>query len=182
MDILVMLEESAERSPVLAHVNSVPLRFNAEHPSRDVVTIYGSPSTESVALAIAAAVESRRASGSGTSDTIRHLGLWAERGAVGDVAWRDEHTGQLVTQDLDIPLEILRETAKRILAECGGLVQRLVAGLVMPDWPEGVRRAINFTYAPAAFVGIPVIAGAGVESMLDNVRESDALAYDTEEA
>jgi len=26
---------------------------------------------------------------------IRHLGLWPERGAIGDAAWRDEVTGKL---------------------------------------------------------------------------------------
>src|SRR5687768_15070248 len=43
MDILVMLEENPEHSPVLAHVNSVPSPLDAERPSRDIVTIYGSP-------------------------------------------------------------------------------------------------------------------------------------------
>ena len=44
MDILVMLEENPEHSPVLAHVNSVPSPLDAERPSRDIVTIYGAPS------------------------------------------------------------------------------------------------------------------------------------------
>src|SRR5688572_9365325 len=41
MDILVMLEENPEHSPVLAHVNSVPSPLDVERPSRDIVTLYG---------------------------------------------------------------------------------------------------------------------------------------------
>src|SRR5205085_5074515 len=84
MDILVMLEENPDHSPVLAHVNSVPSPLHSsERPSRDIVTLYGEPNPESVALALAAAVESHR-SGDGRVDSIRHLGIWPERGAVGD--------------------------------------------------------------------------------------------------
>ena len=106
MDVLVMLEEHPEHSPVLAHVNSVPQPLQSERPTRDVVTLYGDPSPELLALALAAAVESHR-SADESSDTIRHLALWAERGAVGDAAWRDLGTGQLITRDLDIPLDVL---------------------------------------------------------------------------
>ena len=61
MDILVMLEENPDHSPVLAHVNSVPSPLHSsERPSRDIVTLYGEPSPESLALALAAAVESHR--------------------------------------------------------------------------------------------------------------------------
>ena len=64
MDILVMLEENPDHSPVLAHVNSVPSPLHSsERPSRDIVTLYGAPSPESVALALAAAVESHRSNG-----------------------------------------------------------------------------------------------------------------------
>ena len=76
---------------------------------------------------------------------IRHLGLWPERGAVGDAAWRDEQTGQLVTRDLSISPDVIRATAGQLLQECGSTIRRLVAGLSMPDWPEGARRAISFT-------------------------------------
>src|SRR5207247_2492388 len=55
MDILVMLEENPEHSPVLAHVNSVPSPLDVERRSRDIVTIYGAASAESLALALAAA-------------------------------------------------------------------------------------------------------------------------------
>ena len=81
MDILVMLEENPEHSPVLAHVNSVPSPLDVERPSRDIVTIYGEPTAASIALALAAAVEihregtSRGASGPAAA-TIHHLGVW----------------------------------------------------------------------------------------------------------
>ncbi len=69
MDILVMLEENPDHSPVLAHVNSVPSPLHSsERPSRDIVTLYGEPNAESVALALAAAVESHR-SGDGRVDS-----------------------------------------------------------------------------------------------------------------
>src|SRR5674476_896577 len=60
MDVLVMLEERPDHSPVLAHVNSVPSPLTSERPARDIVTLYGVPSAESLALALAAAVESHR--------------------------------------------------------------------------------------------------------------------------
>jgi hypothetical protein len=176
MDVLVMLEENPDHSPVLAHVNSVPSPLSsAERPSRDIVTLYGVPSAESLALALAAAVESHR-SGEGNSETIRHLGVWAERGAVGDAAWRDARTGQLVTRDLEIPLDILHATAGRLLSECGQLIRRLVAGLAMPDWPEGARRAITVSLGPIVGLTAPVFAP--LETMLDRLREADGLAFD----
>jgi hypothetical protein len=177
MDILVLLEENPEHSPVLAHVSSVPAPLNSERPSRDVVTLYGVASPESLALALAAAVESRR-DAFGTSTTIRHLGVWPERGAIGDAAWRDMSTGQLMTRDLDIPLETLGETARALLMECGQLIRRLVAGLSMPDWPEGARRAISFSFSP--MVALP-LAGAGrVDAILETVRETDGFTFDFE--
>ena len=177
MDVLVMLEEHPEHSPVLAHVNSVPTPLQSERPSREVVTLYGVASPESLALALAAAVESRRSSQE-RSDAIRHLGIWPERGAIGDAAWRDGATGQLMTSDLDIPLEILRETARELLSECGALIKRLVAGLSMPDWPEGARRAISFTFSPV--MALPTVGAAQLDATLEMLREADGLTYDTE--
>ena len=174
MDILVMLEENPEHSPVLAHVNSVPAPLNTERPSRDVVTLYGAPTAESLALALAAAVESHR-SPEERSDAIRHLGVWPERGAIGDAAWRDRRTGQLVTRDLDIPFDVLSGTARQLLAECGQLIRRLVAGLSMPDWPEGARRAITFSLGP--MVAVPAGAGAP-DGLLESLREADSFSYD----
>jgi hypothetical protein len=178
MDVLVMLEENADHSPVLAHVNSVPSPLaSAERPSRDIVTLYGAPSPESLALALAAAVECHRSS-ENSMEAIRHLGVWPERGAIGDAAWRDVSTGQLMTRDLEIPLEILHSTAGRLLAECGQLIRRLVAGLSMPDWPEGARRAITVSIGP--IVGLTAPMFAPIESMLDRMREAEGLTFEAE--
>ena len=175
MDILVMLDEAPDHSPVLAHVNSVPAPLDADRPWRDVVTLYGAPSPDSLALALAAAVESHRAGGGG-NDAIRHLGVWPERGALGDAAWRDLRSGQLVTRDLEIPLESLRATARQLLSEFGSLIRRLVAGLSMPDWPEGARRAITVSLGPIVGLTVPVFAP--LESMLERLREADGLAFE----
>jgi len=176
MDFLVMLEESAGPSPVLARVDSVPAQLSSERRSREVVTLYGIPETESLALAIAAALESRH-----TDDgpgTFRHLGVSAEHGAVGDEAWRDERTGELVSRDLDIPLDVLRTRAHQLLDQCGGLLQRLVAGLAMPDWPEGVGRAISITLEPLGERTRGALTR--VEGLLDVLREADGLTYEYE--
>lgn len=178
MDVLVMLEENPDHSPVLAHVNSVPSpNASAERPSRDIVTLYGAPSPESLALALAAAVECHRSS-EASIEAIRHLGVWPERGAIGDAAWRDVTTGQLMTRDLEIPLEILHATAGRLLAECGQLIRRLVAGLSMPDWPEGARRAITVSIGPIVGLTAPVFAP--LETMLDRIREAEGLTFESE--
>ncbi|HEX4468335.1 MAG TPA: hypothetical protein VH080_02320 [Gemmatimonadaceae bacterium] len=178
MDVLVMLEDNPDHSAVLAHVNSVPSPLaSAERPSRDIVTLYGAPSPESLALALAAAVECHRSSGN-SMEAIRHLGVWPERGAIGDAAWRDVSTGQLMTRDLEIPLEILHSTAGRLLAECGQLIRRLVAGLSMPDWPEGARRAITVSIGP--IVGLTAPMFAPIESMLDRMREAEGLTFEAE--
>ena len=178
MDVLVMLEESPDHSAALAQVNSVPSPLASDRPSRDVVTLFGTPNAESLALALAAAFESRKAAvpGSEYPDAVRHLGVWPGRGAVGDAAWRDRSTGQLVTRDLEIPLAVLLETSGTLLSECGHAIRRLLAGLSMPDWPEGTRRAITFTYSP-------VFAAAGVDNdtMLATFREADGLTYDVED-
>jgi hypothetical protein len=178
MDVLVMLEENPDHSPVLAHVNSVPSPLaSAERPSRDIVTLYGAPSPESLALALAAAVECHRSSET-SIEAIRHLGVWPERGAIGDAAWRDIATGQLMTRDLEIPLEILHATAGQLLAECGQLIRRLVAGLSMPDWPEGARRAITVSIGPIVGLTAPVFAP--IETMLDRMREAEGLTFESE--
>ncbi len=194
MDVLVMVEEGPDHSSALAHVNSVPAPIHSDRPPRDVVTIYGVPSPESLALALAAAVESRRlgppdapddgAGGNspgaslGGAAVIRHLGLWSERGAVGDAAWRDVQTGQLMTRDLVIPLDVLTNTAEQLLAECGQMIRRLAAGLAMPDWPEGARRAISFSLTSAP--ELTAAAQARLDSLLDTLREADGLAYDSD--
>ena len=175
MDVLVMLEEISEHSTVLAHVNSIPSPLNSEKPTRDVVTLYGEATSESLALALAAAMESRRETMERV-DVIRHLGLWPERGAVGDAAWRDEQSGQHVTRDVWIAPDVIRVTANQLLEECGTTIRRLVAGLSMPDWPEGARRAISFTLTSHV---LP-LAGAGsrVDTLLEHYRQTDG--FDTE--
>jgi len=179
MDVLVMLEENANHSPVLAHVNTVNSPLVPNRPVRDIVTLYGVPSAELLALALAAAVESHRTGdGHEYPDAIRHLGVWAERGAIGDAAWRDVGTGEMMTRDLEIPLEILHGTATQLLNECGQLIRRLLAGLSMPDWPEGARRAITISLGPVAGLAAPVFAP--LDSLLDRLREADALAYEYE--
>jgi hypothetical protein len=176
MDVLVLLEDRPEHSTVLAHVNSVPSPLNSERPARDVVTLYGVPTFDSLALALAAAVESRREHSERSE--IRHVALWPERGAVGDAAWRDENTGNLVTRDLAIPLNVLQETASLLLAECGGSIRRLIAGLAMPDWPDGTHRAISFSLTPHAI--LPAGAGSRLDAFLDSYRQAEGLDIDFE--
>jgi len=124
-----------------------------------------------------AAVESHRTGeGHDNQDAIRHLGVWAEHGAIGDAAWRDAGTGKLVSHELEIPLEILHATASQLLGECGHMIRRLVAGLSMPDWPEGARRAITVSLGPIIGLTAPVFAP--LESVLDRLREADGMAFD----
>jgi hypothetical protein len=177
MDFLVMLEESSDSTPVLARVDSVPAQMTPERRQRDVVTLYGTPRTESLALAIAAAMESRRTTDD-DSGAFRHLGVWPERGAVGDTAWRDETTGELVTRDLNIPLDVLRGIAHQVLGQCGSALQRLVAGLSMPDWPEGAWRAISITLEPVTEPARGALSK--IDELLDAFRESDGLTYEYE--
>lgn len=175
MDILVMLEERPDQAALLAHVNSVPSPLTAERPQREVVTVYGDVSPESLALALAAAVESRRTAGV-RSDSVRHLGVWPGRGAVGDAAWRDAASGELKTSDLSISLERLCDTARILLEESGPAIRRLAAGLTMPDWPEGTRRAISFSLpTPARLSGL-----LRAETLLESLRELDGGAFDAE--
>jgi hypothetical protein len=82
MDILVMLEENPEHSPVLAHVNSVPSPLDVERPSRDIVTLYGEASAESLALALAAAVEIHRERPSAIWACGRNVGPWVTQRGV----------------------------------------------------------------------------------------------------
>jgi hypothetical protein len=192
MDILVLLEDGPERAPPgapgaayasgdhagpLAHVNSVAPTTPFEGAPREVVTLYGTPDAEALAFALAAAVEGQRAGGD-HAGAIRHLGVWPERGAVGDAAWRDQRTGQLLTEDVEIPAARLRETAGRLLAETGSVIRSMVAGLLMPDWPEGVRRAITFSFTPngarPAFAGV----GSGDVDFLDSLREADGNLFE----
>lgn len=177
MDVLVLLEETPDSTPMLARIDSVPEALASERRARDVVTLFGTPSSESLSLALAAVVESRRATG-GSQGSFQHLGVWPDRGAVGDTAWRDRATGELMTRDLDIPFDTLADLARRLRTECGQLLQRLVAGLAMPDWPEGTWRALTITLSPE-LLPLPAMAG-GADALLDAVREAEGFTYEYE--
>ena len=178
MDVLVMLDEapdhSAELLPV-AQVNTGRVANASETWGRDVVRLYGVPSAETLALALAAALESQREARAASQPHEQHsLGVFADQGAIGDAAWRDQSTGQLLTRNLEIPLAVLIDTSATLLVECGQTIRRLLAGLLMPDWPEGAARAITFSFG-AGFTG----AAMPAEGMLALLRESDGL--DTEQ-
>jgi hypothetical protein len=198
MDILVMLEESPEHSSVLAHVDSVPSPLESERRSREVVTLYGAPTVQSLSLALAALIDSQRGEPFAPG-TVRHLGIFEERGAIGDAAWRDAITGRLVSRDLTISSEQLHSTATDLLGVCGSDIRRLIAGLQMADWPEGTRRAISFSLTEPALAGVsaegeggaeggagggggggPGAGGGGGRDFLETYRSSAGLTYDNE--
>jgi hypothetical protein len=183
MDVLVRLETRPTDSPVVAHVNSIPVLPFGTRSRREVVTLYGVADAQSLALALAATVESERLEAH--IGVVRHLGVWPDRGAVGDSAWRDGTTGRLVTQDLDIPLLTLEARASELLGSCGATLRRVAAGLAMPDWPEGTERALSFSFASTNAVtsggaGQSLEDDAGVESWLDSIRQADAFTFDAE--
>jgi hypothetical protein len=162
-------------------VNSIPVLPFGTRSRREVVTLYGQADTQALALALAATFESERMEAS-TSNVVRHLGVWPDRGAVGDSAWRDGATGRLVTRDLDIPLPTLEARATELLGACGATIRRVAAGLAMPDWPEGTERALTFSLAGNASGGGQPNDEDGVESWLDSIRQADAYSYDEPEA
>jgi hypothetical protein len=176
MDILVRVEEFRTEPVVLAHVDSVPSPLERERSARDVVTFYGEMNADSLALALAAVVEGHRAV-ERIAGAMRHLRIWPERGAIGDESWLDDQSGEVVRRDVVIPLDRLTETARELLAEFGQGIRRLVAGLLMPEWPEGSPRAINFNMQPAQ---VPGAKQRNVDGMLDNFREAQGLAFDIE--
>jgi hypothetical protein len=178
MDVLVMLKEMPGQSPVLAQVNSVPPEATGESQARDVVTLFGVPNAESLALALAAALESNRATApvDDPRPVRRSMDVWPERGAVGDAEWLDRSTGEVVKREVEIPLAVLLETAGKLLADCGQGIRRLLTGLLVPAGAEGASRALAFTFAPAA----SGIALSG-ESLLDSLREADGAVTDGED-
>lgn len=183
MDVLVRLESGRTDSPVLAHVNSLPVLPFGTRSRREVVTLYGAADPYTLALALAATVESERLEDARTG-VVRHFGVWPDRGATGDSAWRDD-AGRLVTRDLDIPITTLELRAAELLGENGPTLRRVAAGLSMPDWPEGTDRALSFTlstlYATAASGGAAnTLDDASAEGWLDRMREADAFAFDLE--
>ena len=183
MDVLVRLEVRPSDSSIVAHVNSIPVLPFGTRSRREVVTLYGVADAQSLALALAATVESERLEAH--AGVVRHLGVWPDRGAVGDSAWRDETTGRLVTQDLDIPLLTLEARASELLGSCGSTLRRVAAGLAMPDWPEGTDRSLSFSFTSTNTVasggaGQSLEDDAGVESWLDCIRQADAFTFEIE--
>jgi len=183
MDVLVRLENGRTDSPLLAHVDSLPVLPFGTRSRREVVTLYGVADAQSLALALAATVESERLENK-RGGVVRHLGVWPDRGAMGDSAWRDD-AGKLVTRDVEIPFATLQLRAAELLGENGQTLRRVAAGLSMPDWPEGTDRALSFTLGTlyAARMGSGAytrLDDAGAEHWLDNMREADAFAFDVE--
>jgi hypothetical protein len=177
MDFLVLIEEGSETSPVVAKVDSVSTTPGANGGAREVVTLYGNPSSESLALALAASVEGHRSGGNGSA-AFQHLGVWPGRGAVGDAGWRDAESGEMITRTLEIPMEVIAGTAERLLEECGSLLRRLIAGLTTPDWPEGSWRAITLTIDSVLMPPRgPVVRPDG---LLEAFREAEAFTFDYE--
>lgn len=167
MDVMVQWDETTAVPTSFARVSSVASPETLEAPSRDIVTLYGVPTPESLALALAAALESRKAAHEPNAlHVLRELSVSESDGAVGDAAWRDRSSGELIKRELTIPLTVLRETAADLLSEGGQAIRRLLAGLLMPDWPEGTRRSLTFQLA---------VAGAARNAdLLAMLREADA--------
>lgn len=174
MDVLVMLEERPAPTTVVAHVSSMPAPRGSGEPARDVVTLYRDADAESLALALAAAMEARR-DDDGVTGAVRTIGVSPTAGAVGDAHWRDAATGQVMTRDLDIPIGALVDTAQALLSECGQLFRRLLAGLRMPEWPEGTRRAVLMSVHPV-LARASSTPGAG-DSFLAAFREADGTTF-----
>jgi len=53
-----------------------------------------------------------------------------------------------------------------------------VAGLTMPDWPEGARRAISFSFSPVVAVTLP--GAMQMDTMLESFREADGITFDND--
>ena len=58
------------------------------------------------------------------------------------------------------------------------MLRRLVAGLRMPDWPEGTQRAIHVSFQPA--LAMPAVGEARADMLLAALREADGTTYETE--
>ena len=93
-----------------------------------------------------------------------------------------EYARLTAVRDLHVPHDRLRDTAGRILGESGQALRRLLAGLAMPDWPEGARRAISFTLAPVQFAAdmLAQRTSEDLDAVLATLREGAGLAYDNE--
>jgi hypothetical protein len=168
LEIMVKLEEDEAGASPIARVNSIASAESLETPSREVVTLYGTPTAESLALAVAASLEAQRVQH--RPDALRDLTISSEAGAVGDAAWRDASTGEMIRADLAIPLTVLKETAAELLAEGGQAIRRAIAGLLQVDWPEGTRRALH--------VQLPLTRPGRGSDALRAMREADGADYE----
>ena len=168
LEIMVKLEEEGVEAAPIARVNSVASAESLETPSREVVTLYGTPTAESLALAVAASLEAQKVQR--RPDALRDLTISSEVGAVGDTAWRDTSTGEMIRADLAIPLTVLRETAAGLLVEGGQAIRRAIAGLLQVDWPEGARRALR--------IELPVARPDHGSDALLARREADGADYE----
>lgn len=195
MDVLVLLEEcdehvagrpgaahgSSELRP-FAYLHSAPdsqgrdrgLHGRGPAGAREIVTLCGEVNAARLALALAAAVEGRRAA-VGPASATRQLGVWEGIGAFGDAAWRDRTTGQLVSDEVSIPAATLAATAADLLRDAGRLLHHTAAELGMRDWPEGTRRAISFTLPLRADLTPPRFGAAAGDAdlLLASLREAD---------
>jgi len=172
MDVMVQWDDAATGATTLARVSAIASLETLEAPSREFVTLYGTPTPESLALALAATLEARKAS-TGVGFTSGEWHITETDGAVGGAEWRDRNTGEIIRRELAIPFNVLRETAQDLLAEGGQSIRRLLAGLLMPDWPEGTIRALTFQLA---------VAGAPRTSdTLAAMREADAENFADDE-
>lgn len=175
MDVMVQWDDAPGRAPI-ARVSSVASPDTFEAPQRDVVTLYGQPTPETLALALAAAVEARKAVFAGTpvGGVTQELDVMQGADAVGDSAWRDKRTGEVIKRELQIPLTVLRETAGDLLREGGQAIRRLLAGLLMPEWPEGTRRSLTFQVVSAQPPRrTSDVLAAMREADADNFRDED---------
>jgi hypothetical protein len=172
MDVMVEWDQQTTGTSSFARVSAVASQETLEAPTRDVVTLYGVPTTESLALALAAALEARKAS-DGLSIATGALTVSESGGAVGDTAGTDRRTGEIIRRELAIPLTVLRETAQELLVEGEQGIRRLLAGLLMAEWPEGTRRALSFQLASGAT--------ARTSDMLAAMREADAENFSDDE-
>lgn len=171
MDVMVQWDPTEDDRADFARVSAVASPETLESPTREIVTLYGELTPESFALALAASVEARKRSGVGyTTGEIR---LSAEDGAVGETSYRDVNSGEIIRRELSIPLTVLKETAAEILAEGGQGIRRLLAGLRMPDWPEGARRALGFQFAAAPATGSADTLAAHREADAENFSDDE---------
>ena len=172
MDVMVEWDQTTSAEGSFARVSAVASAETLEQPTRQVVTLYGVPTPESLALALAAAVEARKA-GEATPRETRDLRVSTADGAVGDAAWQDRSTGEIIRREMSIPLTVLRETAAELLAEGGQGIRRLLAGLLMPEWPEGTRRALTLQVATISATGPDVTLAQMREADADNFRDDE---------